>query len=381
MLNNGSPGDLIAANLEARDSQPVAHIPNNDQGWGRLCLNNILQQSPASDRGPGIYSDQRHAFTVDQPPQELLIKVAPVDTARPLRITLAWTDAVGSVGSSTNRARLNDLDLEVREVNTARIFKGNVFQSGFSVTGGSFDSLNNVECVYIQQPLGIYEVRVIAASLLASANPAITSDWQDFALVIDNADVPDAAPVNVATVLDRSGSMMFFGYVDITRICTRQFIDLMGVADHVGLVSFGDDARVEFPPAGTAVEEITGQPVKDTRDGRSDQRSVWRLHRDGRRHRIGGSAPERGAVTACHRAVLGWLRQQGLCSCRLDAPVSAPGGAGTACRCASVHLRDGTSVRSAVARIARGRDRRWPLLLHAGNRRAVRGATTTFADR
>ena len=54
-------------------------------------LNNVVRQSPASDRGPGIYSDQRHAFTADG--QELLIKVAPFDTARPLRITLAWTDA------------------------------------------------------------------------------------------------------------------------------------------------------------------------------------------------------------------------------------------------------------------------------------------------
>ncbi|MGH9384431.1 MAG: S8 family serine peptidase [Vicinamibacterales bacterium] len=260
MLNSGSPGSLIATILEARDGQPVAHIPNNDQGWGRLNLTNILLQSPASDRGPGIYSDQRHAFIADG--QELLIKVAPVDTTRPLRITLAWTDAAGPV--NTSQARMNDLDLEVREVNTGRIFKGNVFQSGFSVTGGLSDSRNNVECVYVRQPSGVYEVRVIAWSLLGSANPAITSDWQDFALVIDNADVPDAAPVNVATVLDRSGSMIFFDYVDITRICTRQAVDLMGVGDHVGLVSFGDDARVEFPVPGTAVAEITGQPVKDT---------------------------------------------------------------------------------------------------------------------
>ena len=82
--------------------------------------------------------------------------------------------------------------------------------------------------------------------------------------MIDNADVPDAAPVNVATVLDRSGSMTFFGYVDITRICTRQFIDLMGVGDHVGLSALATMLCVEFPAAGTAVEEITGQPVKDT---------------------------------------------------------------------------------------------------------------------
>jgi hypothetical protein len=261
MLGGGDPGDIFGAPiLEARDSQPLAHIPNDDQGWGRLSVNNVLRQSPLSDRGPGIYSDQKHAFTADG--QELLIKVAPFETSRPLRITLAWTDAAGSVGGIL--ARVNDLDLEVTAVTTGQVFNGNRFQSGFSVSGGFSDIRNNVECVYIQQPSGVYEVRVIAASLVASANPAITTRWQDFALVIDNADVPDAAPVSVATVLDRSGSMIFFDYVDITRICTRQFIDLMGVSDRVGLVSFGDDARVEFPANGTSVAEITGQPVKNT---------------------------------------------------------------------------------------------------------------------
>jgi subtilisin family serine protease len=261
MLGGGSPGSFIAVNLEARDSQPLTNIPNNDQGWGRLSLNNILLQSPASDRGPAIYSDQRHAFTNDG--QDLLIKVAPADTSRPLRITLAWTEPAAS-GTPTNITLLNDLDLEVTEVNTGLLFKGNVFQSGVSVIGGSADRRNNVECVYIAQPSGVYEVRVIASFLIASANPATTSDWQDFALVIDNADVPDAAPVSVATVLDRSSSMIFFDYVDVTRICTRQFIDLMGLGDHAGLVSFGDDARVEFPAAGSSVQEITGQTVKDT---------------------------------------------------------------------------------------------------------------------
>ena len=47
MLNSGSPSGLIATNLEARDTQPLAHIPNNDQGWGRLCL----EQHPAAESG------------------------------------------------------------------------------------------------------------------------------------------------------------------------------------------------------------------------------------------------------------------------------------------------------------------------------------------
>ncbi|MET0509641.1 MAG: S8 family serine peptidase, partial [Burkholderiaceae bacterium] len=261
MLNGNNPGDVFGSPvLEARDSQALAHIPNSDQGWGRVSLGNLLLQSPATGRGPAVYSDQRHAFTADG--QQLLIKVSPVDTTRPLRITLAWTDAPAAAGA--NFARVNDLDLEVTEVATGRVFVGNMFQSGFSVTGGFSDIRNNVECVYIQQPSGIYDVRIIADSLNASATPTITTRWQDFALVIDNADVPNAAPVSVATVLDRSSSMVFYDYVDITRICTRQFIDLMGVSDHVGLVSFGDDARVEFPANGTALAEITGQPVKNT---------------------------------------------------------------------------------------------------------------------
>lgn len=126
-----------------------------------------------------------------------------------------------------------------------------------------FDDRNNVECVFVRQPAGVYDVRVIASRLTASANPTIATSWQDFALVIDNADVPDAPPVSVAAVMDRSGSMVALDYVDITRICTRQFIDLMGLGDRVGLVSFGTDARVEFPAGAATVEEITGQPVKD----------------------------------------------------------------------------------------------------------------------
>jgi hypothetical protein len=71
------------------------------------------------------------------------------------------------------------------------VFKGNVFADGFSTTGGAFDARNNVECVYLQLPNGEYEVRVLASSLLADARPPYdtSSPWQDYALVIDNAEV------------------------------------------------------------------------------------------------------------------------------------------------------------------------------------------------
>lgn len=233
----------------------LTNIPNNNQGWGRVSLENMVVQAPASDRGPKLFSDQRHAFTADG--QEHVMRIAPDNVARPLRITLAWTDAAAAAGA--NPALVNDLDLEVTEEATGNVFKGNVFNNGFSVTGGAFDALNNVECVYVQNPSGVYTVRIIAASVPASAHPEIATPWQDFALVVDNAVYADASPVAVVPVIDRSGSMVGSGYVDVTRTASKQFIGLMGVNDEFGVVSFGSTAKVEHPGgAAPALVTITG---------------------------------------------------------------------------------------------------------------------------
>jgi len=260
MLGSGNPGLAGTPFLHAQDAQPVPAVPNGHQGWGRVSLPNILLQAPVSDRGPKIFSDQRHAFTVNG--QEHMIRVAPVDPARAMRITLVWTDAAGAAGASP--ALVNDLDLEVTELATGNVYKGNVFANGFSTTGGAFDNLNNIECVYIRIPGGTYEVRVLASNISASARPDITTPWQDFALVIDNAEVPAAAPVRVVPVIDRSGSMIVYGYENITRISSKQFVDLMGIDDKLGVVSFGDTGTVEYPTgAAPTLQTITGQPIRD----------------------------------------------------------------------------------------------------------------------
>jgi hypothetical protein len=134
----------------------LAPIPNNDQGWGRACLPNILLDAPLSQRGPKLLFDQIQPFVVGAEEQNFAIRV--VDPARPLRITLVWTDAPGSVGD--NPALTNDLDLEVVDLATGDVYKGNVFEGGFSRIGGTFDNLT---------PFG-------------------NDGWQDFALVIDNAE-------------------------------------------------------------------------------------------------------------------------------------------------------------------------------------------------
>lgn len=247
-----------AFRLYLRDGAGLPPVPNNHQGWGMVSLENMLLQAPFSDRGPRIFSDQRHAFIAAG--QEFSLRVAPVDPARPLRITLVWTDAAG--GANANPALVNDLDLEVSQ--GATVWRGNVFANGFSTPGGAFDNRNNIECVYIQNPVGVYDVSVIAATIAQSARPDIATPWQDFALVVENAEVPAAAPVGVVPVIDRSGSMIYYGYEATTRATSKQFVDLLGVDDQLGLVSFGDSGVVEFPSAAPLVPQaIVGQATRD----------------------------------------------------------------------------------------------------------------------
>lgn len=235
------------------------NIPNNSQGWGRVSLRNMVLQAPDSDRGPKLFVDQSHAFTENG--QFFRIRVAPVDIKRPLRITLVWTDAAAEVGAVT--ALMNDLDLEVREVTTNNIFKGNEFRNGFSITGGDADHLNNIECVYIESPDGIYEITVFASNIQASAHPGMDGNWQDFALVTDNAETPLTNPVSVVPVLDRSGSMQSLGYVDNTRVSSQQFVDSLITDDKLGIVSFGSTAKKEFPGPGNLLEVVIGAETKN----------------------------------------------------------------------------------------------------------------------
>lgn len=224
---------------------PVATIPNNDQGWGRISLENLLLSAPDSDRGPRLVLDERLGF--DANGQEWNLRVSPVDPSRPMRITLTWTDAPGGAGA--NPALVNDLDLEVTEVDSGDVFRGNVFANGFSTTGGAFDALNNVECVYVPSPSGSYDVAVIASILRADARPpfATATPWQDFAIVLDNTEVAGGDPLDVALAIDRSGSMQTYGYVDATRTAARAFVGLLEIDDGIAVTSFGSSASDDFP--------------------------------------------------------------------------------------------------------------------------------------
>jgi subtilisin family serine protease len=161
-----------ATDLKVRD------IPNRNEGWGRVNLKELFD--PGASK---IYSDQSVVLTDPGASHDLHITTA--DPARPLRVTVVWSDAPGEAGADP--ALVNDLDLTVTAAN-GTIYRGNFFAQGRSVAGGEEDRLNNMENVYLDAPSGGYSVSIEAFNLPGDGVPGAGDETdQDFALVISNA--------------------------------------------------------------------------------------------------------------------------------------------------------------------------------------------------
>ncbi len=161
----------------------LTNIPNPNQGWGAVDLARLIDNKNA------LYSfDQGFLFTGSGQFWEQ--SITPVDPAKPLKISLAWTDVPGVPGASPEL--VNDLDLKV--INGATTYLGNVFASGFSATGGTPDRLNNLEAVYIQNPSGLYTLRVEAFNIAGNGVPNVGGSLdQDFAVFVWNGTVQTSA--------------------------------------------------------------------------------------------------------------------------------------------------------------------------------------------
>ena len=166
-----------------------APVPTQIQGWGRVNLGEILASTSRD------LVDQTQILRTTGKSVSRFYKVAQGN--KPLRVTLAWTDPPGpTVGNSF----VNDLDLEVTA--GGRVFKGNVFSGGHSVTGGTADPRNNVENVFLPPGIkGPVKVRVIGSNIAGDGVPgnSATAD-QDYALVVSNVTAPvDNLPVLIDT--------------------------------------------------------------------------------------------------------------------------------------------------------------------------------------
>ena len=148
-------------------------IPNEHEGWGRVNLtNSIFPPSPrllrSEDISPGF-------STGSGGPSD--VYTYGVAAGEPLRITLVWTDAPGT--TTAGLALVNNLDLRVTAPD-GTVYRGNVFANGESDVGGSFDTRNNTENVYINNPQqGTFTIEVM---------PTNTNDGpQPYSLVVSYA--------------------------------------------------------------------------------------------------------------------------------------------------------------------------------------------------
>jgi hypothetical protein len=179
---NPSPAMAKALLVNSADDIGVPDIPNINEGWGRINLTTLID--PPVHRE---YRDQTDLFT--EAGQQLVIPVGVADPGQPLKVTLAWSDAPGAVGA--NPALVNNLDLTVDT--GGDVYLGNVFSSGWSATGGSPDTINNLENVFVQNPGSSAIITIDAINIAGDGVPYNgQSVDQDLVLVCSNcASQPD----------------------------------------------------------------------------------------------------------------------------------------------------------------------------------------------
>lgn len=147
---------------------------SNDQGMGGLDLGR------AFDDTPRFLRNQVSAEKFTASGQERIYMLDVADTGRPVRVTLSWTDAPGSTIGAPYK---NDLNLTVTA--NGETYRGNLFDGAWSISGGSADTRNNTESVFLPAGItGTVTITVTGFNInsdgVPNASPLLD---QDFALV------------------------------------------------------------------------------------------------------------------------------------------------------------------------------------------------------
>jgi subtilisin-like proprotein convertase family protein len=199
-----SPALMKALLINGTKSLPAGYDVHstgatNSQGWGVVQLPNSLPPgltNVAATRNAMLIFDQNPSETLATGQQHTrLVSVDPQSQQFPLRVTLAWTDPPGNPMAGLKL--VNDLDLIVTNLENGDVFWGNDFSVGSNFTSSwqpgstpQFDTINNVENIFLQPPLGSnYSVTVSARRVAINAvSEQVSNEGQDYALVISSDD-------------------------------------------------------------------------------------------------------------------------------------------------------------------------------------------------
>lgn len=158
---------------------------SNNQGMGRVNLGR------AFDSAARVLVDQTQVLAATGATYTVSGNIA--SASDPFRVALAWTDAPGP---TTGNAFVNNLDLEVTVNGT--LYRGNNFSGASSLAGGTADTRNNLESVFLPAgTTGTFSVTVRATNIAGDGLPgnADTTD-QDFGLVVYNGTVGGPPPAD-----------------------------------------------------------------------------------------------------------------------------------------------------------------------------------------
>lgn len=164
-------------------------LPSPSQGYG------MPDMSLAFDDAARVLVDETAVLT--QTGTSWTYTGAVVDSTRPLRIAMAYTDEPGLVGTSP---QVNDLNLAVEWA--GEIYWGNEFSGAWSIPGGTPDAANNYEAVFLPVgSTGNFTITVTGFNIAGDGLPNngdITD--QDFALVCYNCGAEPGFSLQAAPV-------------------------------------------------------------------------------------------------------------------------------------------------------------------------------------
>ena len=191
----------------------------------RAWANLALTPSSTSSRVPTL-STMSLPVIFSQLPVRCVLSRTVGSAAKPFRVALAWIEPPGP---TSGNAYINNLDLEVTV--GGNTYKGNVFSGANSVTGGSADTKDNFESVFIPAGVsGTFTVKVTATNIAGDGVPGNANPLdQDYALVIYNGnETPTAVVGSAGTTLTAEGCSPPNGVIDpgetvTVNVCLQNF--------------------------------------------------------------------------------------------------------------------------------------------------------------
>ena len=222
------------------------NLPSNSQGYGMPNTTDMFSDTPK------VLIDQSEVF--DNTGESRTYTWGVVDTGKPVRIALAWSDAPGALGTSP---QVNNLDLSVT-VN-GQTYLGNHFDHQYSITGGSPDTKDNYEAVFLPAGTGGDITITVTATNIAGDGVPNSGDGtdQDFGLVCSNcSQAPTFTLISGASGAELCAGTEFDAPLTIGQIQGYDTdVDLAASGNPSGTNASVDPATVT--PPGTATLTVT----------------------------------------------------------------------------------------------------------------------------